>query len=180
MTAYIQSAEDPEVHKELRNLLLGGHVILFAGSGLSAQAATEDGRHPPLWKPLLEQMIGWSCERGFLEGEQAKELRELVARGYLIETGQELQELLDAPVLRQCLGQIILCDNQARIGVAHRIIARLPFRAILTTNSVVVDAVVVEEYKPLLRAPAAEPAVGNEDLPVTGVAANADTNIIFS
>jgi hypothetical protein len=79
-------------------------------------------------------MIRWSCARGFLEDGEARELHELVTRGYLIETGQELQEILDAPTLRQCLGQIILCDNQARIGVAHRFIAKLPFRAILTTN----------------------------------------------
>src|SRR4051794_11653209 len=109
MMSYKQAADDPLVCNELRNQLFSGHIVLFAGSGLSAQASTEDGRHPPLWKSLLEQMVKWSEVRGLLEERHAEDLLNLVAAGYLIEAGQELQDLLDAPLLRQCLGQVVLC-----------------------------------------------------------------------
>ena len=135
MNAYIRGVEDREVHRELRNLLEARDLILFAGSGLSAQASTDHGEHPPLWKGLLDGMIHWCEDHGVLDEDRVGDLLDFVAKGYLIEAGQELQDVFDDPSkLMQCLGEIILCKNQARIREAHRLIAQIPFRAIITTN----------------------------------------------
>ena len=67
MLRYTRSVEDPDVMRELRETIYSRrNCVLFAGAGLSAQAATDDGRCPPLWQKLLEQMVAWcsgACQR---------------------------------------------------------------------------------------------------------------------
>lgn len=133
MNTFIYNMEDESVYKILRKTLDQGSLILFAGSGLSAQACTDDGRHPPLWKELLEGLIQWSIDKNLISVDYAKEIMVLVKEGYLIEAGQELQEELPKSQLFEGLAEILLC-NKPMTSEAHSIIANIPFRAYITTN----------------------------------------------
>jgi hypothetical protein len=133
MNTYLYNIEDNRIYEDLRKALSSKDLILFAGSGLSAQASTDDGRHPPLWKGLLEGMINWCVSKRLIQTRYAQEIRNLVEEGFLIEAGQELQENLEPSHLRECLGDVTLCDR-AGPSPAHELIAKIGFRAYLTTN----------------------------------------------
>jgi SIR2-like domain len=132
VTEYLLSADDPQMYKVLRRSLETEELVLFAGSGLSAQAETDDGRRPPLWKGLLGQMARWACETSVLGEEDEEAIGHLIERGYFIEAGQELAERLETQ-LQRCLAAIILA-NEAKTGRAHELAAEINFRAYLTTN----------------------------------------------
>jgi len=133
MSTYLNSIEDSHIYADLRKVLSSEDLILFAGSGLSAQAITDNGQRPPLWNGLLEGMVDWCIHRHWLEAQYAQDIRELIHREFLIEAGQELREILEPAHLQQCLGEVLLC-NQARPSEAHDLIVRTGFRAYLTTN----------------------------------------------
>ena len=133
MSPLLDEAGREGAFEALRGALNSNSLILLAGSGLSAQASTDDGRHPPLWRGLLEGMVDWCMKQRLLSGEHAQSIRELVLHDFLTEAGQELEENVEKPYLHQCLARVLLC-NEAKIGEAHHLIAQIPFRAYLTTN----------------------------------------------
>lgn len=121
------------VYKDLCEVIQRDDLILFAGSGLSAQAQTGDGKHPPDWSRLIKEMATWGDSHGLIESSAAAELQAFVDGGYLLDAAQELQDIFTRPVLQQCLRETLLCST-ARIGEAHELVAEIPFRAIITTN----------------------------------------------
>ena len=123
------SIDEPTVYEELCEVISRNELILFAGAGLSAQASTPDGRHPPNWVQLIQNMIEWAGARNLVEPLVAEELRDLVTAGFLLDAAQELHELLTASSRQQCLIDTPLC-TEARIGEAHRLLSEIPFRAI--------------------------------------------------
>lgn len=134
MNTYLFEEDDIQVHKILRETLNSNNLIIFTGSGLSAQATTDDGKHPPLWKGLLEGMIDWCLKKGLIDTTYSQDILELIDGDYLLEAGQEFEEILiDKSQLQQCLNDVLLC-NQAKISEAHKLIVQIPFRAYLTTN----------------------------------------------
>lgn len=132
MSGFLLSADDIGVYDSLRKSLESEDLVLFAGSGLSAQAATKDGRRPPGWKRLLREMASWARETNLLEDDDQLAIAELVEKGFLIDAGQELADCLKAQ-LQRCVAQIILA-NEAETGLAHELAASINFRAYLTTN----------------------------------------------
>jgi hypothetical protein len=132
MTAHVRSVDDPEVYQRLHDELREGRLLLFVGSGLSAQASTADGRHPPLWKPLLLGMTRWCLDKGILDANESAQIDELVRGCFLLEAGEELQERLELQ-MRDCLTASLL-TNVAKAGRAHHLAAKIPFRGYLTTN----------------------------------------------
>jgi SIR2-like protein len=132
MAEFVYRADDPELYRPLRNSLETEDLVLFAGSGLSAQAETDDGRRPPLWKGLLTGMAGWARETNLLEEEEERAITELLEAGFLIDAGQELADCLQTQ-LQRCVAAIILA-NEAKTGHAHQLAAKINFRAYLTTN----------------------------------------------
>ena len=134
MNTYLFDEDDIQVHERLREPLNLNNLIIFAGSGLSAQATTDDGKHPPLWKGLLEGMNNWCFNKGLIDTTYLQDFLKLLNGDCLIEAGQELEEILtDKSQLQQCLNDVLLC-NQAKISEAHKLIVQIPFRAYLTTN----------------------------------------------
>lgn len=106
--------------------------VLFAGSGLSAQALSEGGARPPTWPGLLERMIDWcTAHRVPLRAEPA-ELREVLARGKLLVVAQELQQSLGGQ-LPSCLSDILRA-GVVRPGEAHRLICETAWVAALSSN----------------------------------------------
>lgn len=133
MTTGLYDLDDSYVYNSLRRALDRNDLVLFAGSGLSAQACTEDGRHPPEWEVLLERLLEWCLANRRIEPAHAEGVRELIRAGYRIDAGQELEEVLTPEELKRCLGNLLLC-GEAKTGDAHALVAQVCFRAYLTTN----------------------------------------------
>jgi hypothetical protein len=132
MTSHTKTIEDKQVYEILREELSRGELLLFAGSGLSAQASTVDGKHPPLWKGLLSGMVNWSLQKGVIDVDESKQIDDLIQKGFLLEAGQELKERLELQ-MRDCLTESLFF-GLAKAGEAHQLVVRIPFRGYLTTN----------------------------------------------
>ncbi len=134
MSVYLHDIEDDDIYEDVCRALQSKELVLFAGAGLSAQAKTDDGRHPPMWTGLLTGMIDWCCNHRMISTDEADGIRELVNAKFLADAGQELQDILGEPAhLQECLADVLLC-NRAKISDAHRLVVRYPFRAYLTVN----------------------------------------------
>jgi hypothetical protein len=107
--------------------------VLFAGAGLSAQAATEDGVHLPTWGVLLEWMIDWCIEnRVDLPLSDKEELLDILKRKRFLVVAQELQQRLGSR-LNACLIDV-LHSGRIRPSEAHRLISKTDWVAALTSN----------------------------------------------
>lgn len=134
MTHYFSAVNDPNIVKELRHTIYRGKCILVVGSGLSTQAYTDEGLHPPNWVQMLEKMAQWSLEKEFIDSETAQSIFALIRDGFLVDAEKEIEEcLVRNKQLQQSLREIMLCDH-AKISEIHRLIVEIPFRAYLTTN----------------------------------------------
>jgi hypothetical protein len=133
MVAPIFTIDDDGAIQELQRVLASENLILFAGSGLSAQAYSDDGRHPPMWAQLLGEMASWCRDNALIDRAYEEEIRDLITRNYLLEAGEEFTDILTPPVLQRCLGEVLLY-NLVKPREAHSLIAKLPFRGFITTN----------------------------------------------
>jgi hypothetical protein len=134
---FLHDIDDQRVHSLLRSKIDGGDVVLFAGAGLSAQATTEDGRHPPLWRDLISGMISWCQQQQLIDPSYAQQIQELVDANLLLDAGQEIEDAIlsaaSRALLQQGLSEVLL-SNSAETSVAHRLITHMGFRGLLTTN----------------------------------------------
>jgi hypothetical protein len=79
-------------------------------------------------------MTDWCVRHRLIELADAEALTLLVRSGYLVEAGQELDEILhERSARQQCLKEV-LQSNETSISRAHEYVAQIPFRAYLTTN----------------------------------------------
>lgn len=101
-------------------------VIGIVGSGPSVAVGF------PSWDRLLELMIA-ECEKQLVGFKQAKELRNLLKRGHLLEVADECSRLLEGQLYRD-LFQRVFRREDVQLGKLHGLIAKLPFSALLTTN----------------------------------------------
>jgi hypothetical protein len=106
--------------------------VLFAGAGLSAQAATDDGVHLPTWGRLLELMIDWCIENRVDLRADKEELLDILKRKRFLVMAQELQERLGGR-LNACLIDV-LHSGKIRPSEAHRLIPKTDWVAVLTSN----------------------------------------------
>jgi hypothetical protein len=106
--------------------------VLFVGAGLSARAKNRDGGRIPTWKGLLQKMVDWCVDhRVPLRGEAVDFLR-IIDAGRLLVAAQELQQSLGSQ-LNRCLSEILYTDS-ALPSDAHRLLCKLPWVAVLTSN----------------------------------------------
>lgn len=134
MSVYLHDINNVDIIQDIQAAIKGDRCILMAGSGLSAQASTKEGKNPPIWNKLLKDMIDWCYKQDKINEEDVPELYELVSEGFLIEAGQEIEGILsEKSLLQQCLRETLFC-NDACISNAHNYIAKIPFRAYFTTN----------------------------------------------
>jgi len=137
MTPYLftdlPTVKDKAVLEKLRAAIENGRCILIAGSGLSALAYTEYGKHPPQLRDLLKVMVEWCYKKQLIDLRSALDIDELINGDYLSEAGLEIEEnLKDKSRLQRCLKDVLLCDD-ARISNVHRLVARIPFKAYFST-----------------------------------------------
>lgn len=111
----------------LRRALAAGRWLPIIGAGLSSNASTPDGRHPPLWRELGEDL--------------AKELG--VAATNPIDVLSAFADLYERPYLVERLSELLLV-NELEIGEPHRSFAQLPFDTVVTTN---IDTLLEDAYQ---------------------------------
>lgn len=100
--------------------------VLFVGSGLSAWAGL------PTWYGLLKRMVEQLRCDALIEHEHA-ELEKLLGNGKLLEVADYCKEKLGKQRFAMCLSDCFRAENET-LPEPHKIIARLPFSAVITTN----------------------------------------------
>ena len=103
-----------------------GRCVLFVGSGLSAWAGL------PTWRDLLTLMIGQVADEGG-EDRELDEVRQLLESGKLLEVADFCLDALGNQRYYSLLSQK-LRGAEGVIPEPHRVLVRLPFAGIVTTN----------------------------------------------
>ena len=117
---------------DLPRLVREGRCVLFAGAGLSAQAATEEGIHLPLWGELLEQMVDWCIEHRVELRANKTDFVEILRKKRFLPVAQELQEAL-GPELGICISNVLRV-RAVRPSQAHTLLPNSNCVAVLTSN----------------------------------------------
>jgi hypothetical protein len=118
---------------ELVDAVRTGRCILFAGAGLSAQVNRSDGSPLPNWSQLLLEFLEWAIARQVRFWGDPEDIRAMINKGNFLTAAQELQDRLGTAALGEFLDRIFRDKSVVPSG-AHRLLPRIPFRAILTTN----------------------------------------------
>ncbi|MFN7992502.1 MAG: SUMF1/EgtB/PvdO family nonheme iron enzyme [Bryobacteraceae bacterium] len=113
-----------QIPEELARRLALGHVVLFAGAGMSRPQL-------PGWTELLERMLEWSRAQSIPVGEDV--IKDLIRDGDLLLAAQELRSRMGDNSFRQFVQQVFRNPALAPTP-AHRLLPSLHFAAILTTN----------------------------------------------
>lgn len=134
INCHTRNINDDDIYEKLQKDLNSDHLVLFAGSGLSSQACTKDGNHPPNWPTLLKKMADWCLKEDIIDDTYHIRIVELINTGLLADAGQEFEDIIEEKSqLQKCLAEAMLC-NEAEVSEAHKLIAKINFRAYLTTN----------------------------------------------
>jgi hypothetical protein len=118
---------------ELVEAVRTGRCILFVGAGLSAQVKRSDGSSLPNWSQLLLEFLEWAIARQVRFWGDPEDIRAMITKGNFLTAAQELQDRLGPAALGEFLDRIFR-DKSVIPSGAHRLLPRIPFRAILTTN----------------------------------------------
>ena len=117
------------VPDDLAARMAQGETVLFAGAGMSKPRL-------PGWSELLERMLAWAGRQQISLAGAEDSIRDLIGRN------DSNKLLLAAHQLRARLGENNFCqfirqvfrDPQLQPGPIHRLLPRMGFAAILTTN----------------------------------------------
>jgi len=118
---------------ELADALRTKRCILFVGAGLSAQVSRSDGSPLPDWSKLLLEFLEWAIARQVRFWGDPEDIRAMIKNGNLLMAAQELQDRIGTPALGEFLDRVFR-DETVLPSSAHRVLPRIPFRAVLTTN----------------------------------------------
>jgi hypothetical protein len=118
----------PQVPEQLAIACASGDCVLYAGSGLSAQAGL------PTWRTLVSEMVDWGLREKIIDRQFGMTLRaalqdgetETVSEALLEDVGDRLASLVEFLQHR-------LFDNVSLASI-HQDLRRIPFGVALTTN----------------------------------------------
>jgi SIR2-like protein/TIR domain-containing protein len=118
---------------ELVDAVRTARCILFVGAGLSAQVSRSDGSPLPSWSALLLEFLDWAISRQARFWGDPEDIRAMIQKGNLLMAAQELQDRLGTATLGEFLDRVFR-DRTVLPSSAHRMLPRILFRAVLTTN----------------------------------------------
>ena len=144
---------------ELVEAVRADKCILFVGAGLSAQVNRSDGNALPGWSALLTEFLDWAITRQVRFWGDPEDIRAMIVKGNLLMAAQELQERVGAAGLGEFLDGVFR-ESAVAPSPIHRILPKIPFRAVLTTNY---DSLIEGAYS-LERNGALPPVWTQEDL----------------
>jgi SIR2-like protein/TIR domain-containing protein len=132
-----ERSEPPAFHGlvpvELTDAIRLGRCIAFVGAGLSARVRRSSGLALPLWSPFLIELLDWAIARQVRFWGDPEDIRAMIRAGDLLAAAQEIQERVGTTGLGEFLNTIFR-DSAITPSVAHRLLPRIAFRAVLTTN----------------------------------------------
>jgi hypothetical protein len=118
----------PKVPKELIDSLNKERCASFVGAGLSIGAGY------PNWQQLLTILIDHAASQGIIGAEKQNELTDLVvAPNKWLMIAQELSDLYGRSQFQSEIGKIFE-EKKANPTKVHRLMIKIPFQFILTTN----------------------------------------------
>lgn len=116
----------PELPKDLINRIRDGKCILFAGAGTSLDAGL------PTWHELLENMIDQVMDCGQIDAGQKKELEELLDIQDYTVVAEFCKDMLGAKGFANLIKDRLSTKN--RVSAMHKLLAEIPFKAVITSN----------------------------------------------
>jgi hypothetical protein len=129
---------NPSPPPDLIQACLAGDCVLYGGAGLSAQAML------PTYQPLVEDLLEWTVDRGFISPDEAVSHREAMKLG---QVGTVADLIVDAvgdkrELLSEYLSSIFLTRREnlssaARsksLPAAYQTLRQIPFAAVMTPN----------------------------------------------
>ena len=123
---------ETKLPRRLIEAIQARRCVLFVGSGLSAQVRRSDGRPLPTWAALVSELLALAVA-GDEPIRQAADIKQMIKKGRLPDAAQTLQEQVSGAALGAYF-QLIFGDRGVQPGPLHRLIAQIPFRAVLTSN----------------------------------------------
>lgn len=139
MTWYLRSIDDQDVTNSICNAIDQKNCILLTGSIICAQANTDDGKHPPLYRELLKGIAEWCQRKNLIDSDALTDISEAINNGCLIESAAEIEDIFRGvpkssglkfeygSLLQSCLREILL-NREAKISQIHQQIAQIPFK----------------------------------------------------
>src|ERR1700682_3401884 len=115
----------PEVPEHLVTACKSGECVLYAGAGLSAQARL------PTWNRLVPRLLEWAIDQGLIR-EDAKPYLRAACQDEEFDSVADAIVAVAPPDLLHA--ELVRIFSKASLPEAHRILRRLPFAAVLTTN----------------------------------------------
>ena len=123
----------PEIPKELIKAVAENRSVLFAGAGISRVGITGKSdrisKGLPGWRELLLALISHA---GYLHASESNELKQAVEDQKFLFVAQEIREKMQGQLYN--ILESILNDSSVRPNARHKLIAEIPFSAIITTN----------------------------------------------
>ncbi len=117
---------EPEIPAHLVDQITAGRCVAFVGAGFSAPAV-------PAWRALLEGL----AEKAVLDDDTRRWLADLVAAGGHrdLEAAAQVLQVAMGPDFDPALAEVLVeRGHPERIAERRRLLAGIPFDAILTTN----------------------------------------------
>jgi len=106
---------------------------LFVGAGLSQGAVTTQGTHLPGWKELLERTLEYGVQRRYIQADEEPNIQKLISEKKYLLVAEEFREHLWGGRLEGFLREQLRYSSPSPTE-NHRLIVRIPFSAIFTTN----------------------------------------------
>ncbi|MFC5409113.1 SIR2 family protein [Larkinella bovis] len=107
--------------------------VLFVASGLSSMITRTNGKNIPGWKNFLLELLAWCQDNRAVFNSDPNEIGDMISKGNFLMAAQELQEIINPGEFTSFLNSIFR-DRNVKPTQTHISLAKIPFRAVLTTN----------------------------------------------
>lgn len=125
--------KNTSIPNDLVESILKKECILFVASGLSSKVKRSNGLYLPNWTNFLKELLQWAKLKRVPFNANPDEILDIIEKGNHLLAAEELQELINPSEFTEFLNSIFR-DRDVRPTNAHKKLAKIPFRAILTTN----------------------------------------------
>ena len=124
-----EPSPSPLLPDDLVNACKAGECVLYAGSGLSAQAGLQT------YLPMVSDLLGWALEHGFVDPSFAQSLEEALQQGDTDLVADSLVSVLGGDRREALTGYLRDAFHRPpSLPAAHALLREIPFCAALSTN----------------------------------------------
>jgi hypothetical protein len=132
LTSMLANVPDGTVPPHLVDEICSGNCVAFVGAGFSVTAGL------PGWAKLLDQLVEQAGGGGWIREDEAQSLKELVAKEKYDQCAQTLEDKMGPGPMARAMAELLDVSDRSRwkseMEERLRLLAEIPFSAILTTN----------------------------------------------